>query len=338
MKKQKKISVGIIGKNFGLKVLSKALKKTKRFKLKAISFKSKNFEKNLFKRSIYFSNWKDLIKNKDIEAIILATPPTMHQKIINFAIKHKKHIFCEKPCTTSAEKISKIIKKLKNMKIFISHMVNYELIEIDSFKFFKNLIKKKKLKIKSIEIEWNILNKSNSKNWKNYHNMGGGLIFNYYCHVLYYIGSIFGKITSINCLTKFKIHKRNDIIRASLKLKNKISCSIKINSPKFLSKNKLFHKLSILTDKGQFIIKSKTINVSDRFSINRHYSLKSKNKKKKIYYDKSSSQDFRILPSCNNLKKFADSIKRKKIISPNLNEAKNIHLLISKTIQSSKKK
>jgi predicted dehydrogenase len=337
MKRQKKISIGIIGKNFGLKVLSKALIKTKRFDLKAISFQSKKFNKNLFKRSILLSDWRDLIKSKNIEAVIIATPPAMHEKIINLAIMHKKHIFCEKPCTLSFEKVSKIIKKIKNKKTFISHVVNYELTEIESFKYFKSLIKVDKLKIKSIEIEWNILNRSKSKSWKNYHSKGGGLIFNYYCHILYYVETLFGKITSTNCLTKFNLHKRNDIIKVLLKLKNNISCSVKVNSLKFLGKNKLFHKLFILTNKGKFLIKSNTINISDGFSVNKHYSLKGKSITRKIFNDKLSTQDFRILPSYNNFKKFADSINKKKIISPNLYEAKNIHFLINKTIQSSKK-
>ena len=69
MSKQVKIPVAIIGKNFGLKVLSKALIKTKKFDLKAISFKSKNFEKTSDRRIFFSSNWKDVInlqKNQPI--------------------------------------------------------------------------------------------------------------------------------------------------------------------------------------------------------------------------------------------------------------------------------
>ena len=74
----------------------------------------------------------------------------MHEKIINFAIKHKKHIFCEKPCSLNLKKIDKIIKKIKEKKFFISHMVNYEMMELKAFKYFSSLIRKKKLKINSI--------------------------------------------------------------------------------------------------------------------------------------------------------------------------------------------
>ena len=336
--KKNKIRVAIIGKNFGYKVLSKALAKTKKFDLKAVCSSSKNLDENLVTKNFFSLNWREIVKHKEIDAIIIATPPTTQEKIINYAIKYKKHIFCEKPCTTSYKQIIKILKKIQNNKNFISHMVNYELAEIKAFKYFKSKMIKNRTKIKLIKIQWNILNRSKSKSWKNYHNMGGGLIFNYFCHVLYYIETIFGNIKSIKCFNKFNLNKKNEFIEVLVKLKNNISCLIKISSSKFINKNKLYHKLFIKTNKTNFLIKSDTIKVSDQFNIDKFDLKKNNNIKKKFFYEKRNCQDFRISPSFYNLNKFAYSIKRKKIARPNLFDAKNIHLLINKTIQSSKKK
>ena len=101
---KKRIPIAIIGKNFGYKVLAKSLNKTKRFDLKALSFKSNKFKNNSIKNIFFSSNWKDIIKDKEIKVVVIASPPTMHEKIINFAIKHKKHIFCEKPCSLNLKK------------------------------------------------------------------------------------------------------------------------------------------------------------------------------------------------------------------------------------------
>ena len=338
MSKQVKIPVAIIGKNFGLKVLSKALIKTKKFDLKAISFKSKNFEKTSDRRIFFSSNWKDVIKAKTVKAVIIATPPETHEEIINYAIKYSKHIFCEKPCSLSLEKVKKILKKIKNKKNFISHMINYELAEIGAFKYFRNHIKKNKTKIYSINVQWNILDRSKINSWKNFHSKGGGLIYNYLCHSLYYLEKIFGKITYINCLTKFKLNKKNKLIKIVLRIKKDIFCTISINLNKNLNKKQLFHQLFIATNQGNFQIKSKTMNISDRFKLEKFFLLKGRFVKKKIFYEKGNSQDFRISPSCYNFEKFADSIERKKIANPSFIDAKNIHLLIKKTVQSSKKK
>ena len=56
--------------------------------------------------------------------------------------------------------------------------------------------------------------------------------------------------------------------------------------------------------------------------------------KKKIFQEKKNSLDFRISPSIQNFKKFADSIEKNKIYRPSFLDAKNIHLLIKKAIQS----
>ncbi len=330
--RKKKIPIAIIGKNFGYKVLAKAIRKSNRFELKAISFKSNNFKKNVVKNLPIMSNWMDLIKNKDIEAIVIATPPTTHEKIINFAIKHHKHIFCEKPCSISSKKVNKFLKKIKQENKFISHMVNYELEEINAFRYFKSYIKKNKLKIKSISIIWNILNRTKTNNWKNYHSKGGGLIFNYFCHSIYYIEKIFGKIKRIKNLSNFNSNKKNDFLDIIFNLNNDISCYLKITSTKSLKNKELFHKLLINTNKGNYVIRSKTIDICDQFSIEKYVLNKGKIKKKSIFKEKKIYQDFRIAPSCYNFKKFADSIEKKKIIAPNFLDAKNIHLMLNKII------
>lgn len=331
---KKKIPIAIIGKNFGYKVLARSLKKTKRFDLKSLSFKSNKFNNNSIKNIFLTSNWKDVVKDKEIKAVVIASPPTMHEKIINFAIKYQKHIFCEKPCSLTFKKIDKIIRKIKSKKLFISHMVNYEMMELKAFKYFNSLIKKKKFKINSIEVEWNVLNQTKENNWKNFHKNGGGLMFNYYCHSLFYIEKMFGKINSLKRKTNFSLNKKNNALEVIVKLKNNIFCSIKISSTKLLKEKELFHKILIYTNQGNYIIKCRTVNISDQFSIEKVIALKNKVVKKIIFNEKKSSNDFRILPSYFNFIKFADSIEKKKITHPNFLDAKNIHLLIKKTIQS----
>tara|TARA_B100001121_G_C18663679_1_gene610225 strand:+ start:759 stop:1757 length:999 start_codon:yes stop_codon:yes gene_type:complete len=331
---KKKIPIAIIGKNFGYNVLAKSLKKTNRFIIKALSFKSNKFKNNSSLNIFFSSKWKDVVKDKEIKAVVIASPPAMHEKIINFAIKHKKHIFCEKPCSLNLKKIDKIIKKIKSKNFFISHMVNYEMMELKAFKYFSSLIRKKKFKINSIEVEWNVLNRTKPNSWKNYHKNGGGLMFNYYCHSLFYIEKMFGKINSLKRITDFNLNKKNNDLRVILELKDNIFCSIKISSNKLLRKKELFHKLIVYTNQGNYLIKCKTINISDQFCIEKVITSKNKVVIKQIFNEKKSSNDFRILPSYFNFIKFADSIDRKKIITPNFLDAKNIHLLIKKTIQS----
>jgi predicted dehydrogenase len=106
---KKKINIGIIGKNFGLRVILKAFKKNKKLKIVALS-SIKKPKKNLLEENslYYFPNWKKMINSKLIDAVVVATPPNIQDQIVNYSIKKNKHIFCEKPFTESFQKAKKI--------------------------------------------------------------------------------------------------------------------------------------------------------------------------------------------------------------------------------------
>ena len=87
---KKKINVGIIGRNFGYKVIYKALIKHKYFNVIGFSFKKKISNIILPKNIKIYKNWKQLVSNKKIKAIFIASPPNTHKEIINFSLKKKK--------------------------------------------------------------------------------------------------------------------------------------------------------------------------------------------------------------------------------------------------------
>ena len=88
MKNKKKINLGIIGRNFGYNVIYKSFIKSNDYKILGFSFKSKKNNKVKIPKNIklYF-DWKKLILDKNIDAIVIATPPILHKKIIKFCNK-----------------------------------------------------------------------------------------------------------------------------------------------------------------------------------------------------------------------------------------------------------
>ena len=88
--------------------------------------------------------------------------------------------------------ISGICNLIKNKKI--KHFVNFEFPQIKAFKFFKEKILKK-IKINKVIINWSMkIPLKKRSDWKNIHNKGGGIFYNYICHTLYYMEDLFGEI------------------------------------------------------------------------------------------------------------------------------------------------
>jgi predicted dehydrogenase len=58
-------------------------------------------------------NYKTILENKDIKAVIIATPTHQHKTIALDALKAGKHVYCEAPLATSLEDAKEIAKAAK---------------------------------------------------------------------------------------------------------------------------------------------------------------------------------------------------------------------------------
>lgn len=313
----KKINVGIIGKNFGYKLIFNVIQRLKEFNTIAFCFKNPSNFKTVNKIKIY-TDWKKMLSNKKINAVIISSPPETHLEIIKTAIKKKIHIFCEKPVTKSYKQVIQVTNLLKNKKLF--HMVNYEFPKIAAFKFFKKNILKK-IHIKKIQINWTIkISHQKRSSWKNSHNRGGGIFYNYICHSIYYLEDLFGDFV----IEKLDKNRKKNPSSIKIKLKNIkknfiIYVNFKILSLK--SKQKPIHQIKIFSKNSNFELFSKTESLSDQFIL--------KKSNKVIFKPINDKKDFRFYPVFTNLKNFQKSINEKKLLKPNFFDAKKIHFIIN---------
>jgi len=331
---QNKINIGIIGKNFGYNVIYKSFLKNKNYRIMGFCFKSKKVEKLTIPKNIkIYSSWRKLILDKKIDAVAISSPPTTHKKIIGYAIKKKKHIFCEKPLTCSYNNASFMCDLIKNKKI--SHMVNYEFADISAFQFLKKKISKN-LNIQKIYLNWFInINKRPNNSWKESHSKGGGIFFNYICHAIYYMEFLFGKIIYVNTNALLKRETNIKTLKGKIIFKNGLSAKLDIRVGPIKHKITPVHQLKILSGKRNYVLETKLNSLSDQFELIT-FDKKFNKKMKILYKGKKNKEDFRINPTFKNSKKFYNWILKGKIQNPNFFVAKRIHLIINKMILSSK--
>lgn len=60
-----------------------------------------------------YTTYTEMMKNPEIDAIILATPDHWHAPMIIEAVRNGKHVYCEKPMTWSAEETYEVRKAVK---------------------------------------------------------------------------------------------------------------------------------------------------------------------------------------------------------------------------------
>lgn len=88
-----------------------------------------NFEKikNDYPDTILTTNLKHILRNKDINGVIIATPPITHFKLAKKALQASKNVWVEKPVTLKskdAKSLSEISDK-KNKIIMVGHILLY---------------------------------------------------------------------------------------------------------------------------------------------------------------------------------------------------------------------
>lgn len=110
-----KIKVGLIGLGAHMEEnLIPSIKLTSELKITACSCRT--LEKLDAKAAEYdcelkYTDWKKMIDDKKIDAVVVSGPPELHEEVAKYAITHGVHVFAEKPLTTSFE-VSKLLAEL----------------------------------------------------------------------------------------------------------------------------------------------------------------------------------------------------------------------------------
>ena len=74
-----------------------------------------------------FTNHTQIIERSDIDIIVIATPVSTHHEIAKRALTAGKHVFIEKPMTSSVAEAEELINlaEQKNLKLFVDHTFIY---------------------------------------------------------------------------------------------------------------------------------------------------------------------------------------------------------------------
>ena len=69
-----------------------------------------------FSGSTVYSDYKALLDQEELEAVIVATPTKLHYDIVKAALERGIHVFCEKPFSLGVNEGRELVGKLEQMK------------------------------------------------------------------------------------------------------------------------------------------------------------------------------------------------------------------------------
>lgn len=82
---------------------------------------------NIYPKFKFVQNYKEVLKDKDVDAVVIATPPDSHFEIAYQAISFEKDVFVEKPMVLKVEEGEKLLKVAEDKKriLMVGHIMEY---------------------------------------------------------------------------------------------------------------------------------------------------------------------------------------------------------------------
>lgn len=150
--KDKVINIAVIGVGWIGEVHSECYKRLEdyipgiKINLHAVVDISEDRVKEIAKRykfKKWDTNWKNVIKDKEIDIVDICTSNQFHKEIAIAAAKEGKHILCEKPLSTDLKDTIELVEEIK--KYNVKKIINFNYRKIPAVKYIYQLIKEGKL-------------------------------------------------------------------------------------------------------------------------------------------------------------------------------------------------
>ncbi len=270
-----KLNWGLIGcGDIVQKRVGPALVELKNCELIAVSRANKKLVKECaekLKVKKWYSNWKDILKDKEIDAVYIATPVYLHAEQTIACAQAGKHVLCEKPMAMNIKECNKMISACnkKNVKLSIAYYRHFYPV----ISRIKDIISSGTIgKVTFCQINaFEIFNRNPNepRSWLLEKNKsGGGPMMDFGCHRIEVLLNILGpidKIKSIKSNVLFKKRNVEDTLSVLLKFQNQTHGIINVSHAIFESKDSLeiygskgsihlpvLNKgiLTVITDKG----------------------------------------------------------------------------------------
>jgi predicted dehydrogenase len=140
------INVGVIGYGYWGPNLVRNLAEISSFKLTDVSDLRQdrlNLVKSRYPAIKVGTNYQDLLNDKDIDAIAIATPVSTHFDLAMQALQADKHVFLEKPMTATSEQAIRLIKEAEMRKLVL--MVDHTFVYTGAVRKIKEIIESNQL-------------------------------------------------------------------------------------------------------------------------------------------------------------------------------------------------
>lgn len=267
-----KVRIGVIGIGFGQQVHVPAFRSDSRCEVVAICASRLGRASEVAARlgiAKAFGDWRQMIANPDVDAISVATPPSLQAEIAVAALAHRKAVFCEKPVAVSKAGALAMVAAAEQARV--ANMVDFEFAEIEEWQRAKSILDSGGIgNLGHVAVSWNVetyASKMNLKSWKTTMEDGGGTLNSFVSHAFHYLEWFAGPIQRLSARL-FRVPgdaRTGDTLAVlCLELESGAAVSLSVSSHAFLGNG---HRLEFYGDQGTLILDNATSDYARGFRL-----------------------------------------------------------------------
>lgn len=180
-----------------------------------------------------FKDYHELFKKDRPDAVLVCTPPNLHNDILKTSHEHKVHVFVEKPYTTDPKQAAQLAHLFE--KEGLVNQVGYVNRFNDVFKEVGRLIKKdvigKLIRFKSEMFSCTIAEPDDGSGWRGSREKGGGAVYEMAAHAIDLVNYLVGKPDKVIGSSLNSIYSKNveDAVSSTFLYQSDCSGTIYVN-------------------------------------------------------------------------------------------------------------
>ena len=181
----------------------------------------------------FCKNFQDILNDSTIDGVVIASPIGTHFEYALKSLKSKKHVFIEKPISTTKKKgqILLAIARKNNLEIFVGHIFLYHPV----LSKLKKLMKKEK--INSMYLGWHRFGPFKEK-----------ISLDLLSHYIIILKEFFNQPKKLIIKSKIGCVTNCDILSLHVKFQKKVNCVIELNRVSYHKQREIIIK----TDKNLY--------------------------------------------------------------------------------------
>jgi predicted dehydrogenase len=326
------IRIGIIGCNYGRTVQLPAFRADPRCQVVALA--GSNAARTLELARVGgiakgYGDWRSLVEDTDVDAVAIATRPSLQAQIAICALELGKPVFAEKPMASDVTSARAMLRQATLSRR--PTMIDFNFHQVASWQQAKTLLDQGAIGVlRHVIVNWHVESRAiqmRMRNWKTAEgNDGGGVLGNFVSHCFHYLEWFCGPIAGLSARVS-GLPGESDLettVAMTMQFQTGAECALSMSCASYLGGG---HRIEFFGEDGTLMLVNPGADYMRGFEL--HTAKRPAAFEHKAANDPVDAQylDGRIAPVSRLVKKFLDAIESGGVASPGFVEGYRVQRL-----------